>query len=99
MDFCGLAEMRDVPISDLPTWTIYTFIVLFCECQINMHPTADHSSISYLINDCIIIIINVDYIQEALGASASLMSVQLQSRTPSVDPAVKNYFCNAVHLE
>ena len=26
------------------------------------------------------------------------MSVQLQSRTPSVDPAVENYFCNAMHL-
>ena len=35
---------------------------------------------------------------EALRASASLMSVQLQSRTPSVEPAVENYFCNAVHL-
>ena len=29
---------------------------------------------------------------------ASLMSVQLQSRTPSVDPVVENYFCNAMHL-
>ena len=29
---------------------------------------------------------------------ASLMSVHLQSRTLSVDPAVENYFCNAVHL-
>ena len=35
---------------------------------------------------------------EVCGASASLMSVQLQSRTPSVDPAVENYFCNAMHL-
>ena len=26
------------------------------------------------------------------------MSVQLQSRTPSADPAVENYFCNAMHL-
>ena len=26
------------------------------------------------------------------------MSVQLKSRTLSVDPAVENYFCNAVHL-
>ena len=28
----------------------------------------------------------------------ALMSVQLQSCTPSVDPAVDNYFCNAVYL-
>ena len=35
---------------------------------------------------------------EVCGASASLMSVQLQSRTPSVDPAVENYFCNPMHL-
>ena len=35
---------------------------------------------------------------DALRASASLMSVQFQSRTPSVDPAVENYFCNTVHL-
>ena len=35
---------------------------------------------------------------KALWAFASLMPVQLQSRTLSVDPAVENYFCNAVHL-
>ena len=35
---------------------------------------------------------------EPMWSSASPMSVQLQSRTPSVDPAVENYFCNAVHL-
>ena len=26
------------------------------------------------------------------------MSVHIQSRTPSVDPAVDNYFCNEMHL-
>ena len=36
--------------------------------------------------------------REVLRTSALLMSVQLQSRTPSVDPDVENYFCNAVHL-
>ena len=36
---------------------------------------------------------------DVLLVSASLMSVQFKSRTPSVDPAVENYFCNAVHLE
>ena len=36
---------------------------------------------------------------EPLRASALLMSVQLQSCTPSVDPDVDNYLCNAVHLE
>ena len=34
-----------------------------------------------------------------LRSSALLMSVQFQSLTPSVDPAVENYFCNTVHLE
>ena len=33
------------------------------------------------------------------GASPSLISVQLQSRTPSVDPDVENIFCNAVYLD
>ena len=38
---------------------------------------------------------------EVLRGPAGLrvaMSVQLQLRTPSIDPAVENYFCNAVHL-